>query len=251
MINTKNGLTLKMGPKKIRAHTNEIPHPTYKINSTYFAIAYELEDNVVTNNCIFTKCRDVLTNAIKENYLRKKMDYSATKVLLFKYDSDDILHRRALMAKKLLNSIEKKNKWVRSKVYRITKVVNHPDIELNSCAQFEYIVGSRCWIRNIYFFYAYIQILRAFIQKGDALKGVDTLDKFAATVGHHGEEQISHNVGIERWEKLFQKRLSIFKGVSVDSMYRVHDCDGIERLCSGNSSIPEVRKRFAKVIGTS
>lgn len=252
MINARKKLILKVGPDKIGNYTSEIPDTIYEIKNTYFAVAYEPEDNVVTNNCVFVACRDTLVGAIKQNYLTKDMNYSATRLIMFKCLPDDILHRRVLMAKTLLNNIEKKNKWIRSKMYKINKITGHPNIKkvvAGAHGQAEYIVGSKCWIRNVYFFYAYVQILRAFIEHGDSLKGVTTLDKFAKAVGRGGKIRITHNYGIDRWQELFQKRLSVFKGVSTKDMYSIGSIDGIETLCVGRAKIEKVRVRAAEAIG--
>jgi len=255
MINARKTLTLKIGPRRIGYFTSELPKPIYSSESTYFALAYESENNVVANNCVFTNCRDVLTDAIRRNYLRKKMDYSSTNLIMFTCLDKDKLHRRMLMAKTLLNNIEKKNRWKRSKMYRINKIIGDSNTKIlvsDHNAQAEYVVGSGCWVKNVYFFYAYVQILRAFIENGDLLKGVTTIDKFAETVGREGKVNMSHNYGINLWQELFRKRLSIFRGISTETMYRKNNIslpDGIENLCLGTAAIKRVKTRVAKELG--
>jgi len=247
MINARKKLILNLGNRHIGSYANEINTDIYNIDTTFFAFAYEEGDNTVTNNCVFVSCRDTLVAANKKGYLRNEMDYSSTNLIIYRRLKNEDLHERMLMAKTLLNTIEKANKWKRSKVYKIDEIKIHPtmtDIRTKG-GQAEYIVGSKCWIQNMYFLYAYVQILRAFSDLGNKLEGITTLKQFAKKVT--GDIPIKNNYGIGKWQAIFQKRLKLFKGVTPKKMYSLMANDGIQTLCSDCTAIDIVNKRFKEM----
>jgi len=253
---------LMIGPHIIgpRDYNNEVT-ALYDAAETKFALAEENHDGDVKNVCAFLGCRDLLANCVSDLYGRPNKVPSATRLLFYKQRCPKIpLIKRAERAAHLLRSIERDNKWKRTRVFTIYEVLENEDTEAQGCFTADttvYIRGSKMWIKNVYFFYMYIHIIRAFISDNAGhLAGVNTFDDFkkAVVIKRDGDGTpvtglITHIRGIDYWPLVFQRRRELFNGQTIKKLYvHEHGTDGIYQLTSGASCIAKVRRRFNEIL---
>jgi hypothetical protein len=247
-----------MGPHGYNSEVSSM----YRTIETKFAIAEEVSTGVVKNVSVFLGCRDLLTVCVKELYARSGKVPDATMLFFYKEkNSGHTLLNRVSRAVKLLNTIERENKWKRTKAYTIGKVLENNDSEAKGCFTPKttvYIKGSKMWIKNIYFYYMYVHILRAFIaEKDDKFRHAKTLSDFIdiAVVERNSDGRptrglIAHVNGIDHWPLVFQHRRKLFKGQTIKNLYRPEDdtIDGIHCLTTGSGRVEKVNQRFAKLL---
>ena len=233
----------------------------YGTSETKFAIAEEVKANVVKNVSAFLGCRDLLVNCVRELYARSNTVPNATRLLFYKqHNTRHTLIEKVSAAAKMLNSIERENKWRRTRVFSIGEVLENDDDEAQGCFTDKttvYVRGSKMWIKNVYFYYMYIHILRAFVNDSKGiLLGAKTLADFEKQVvtkrnsdGYAVDGLISHIRGIDYWPLVFQHRRDLFKGQTIKRLY-VHEngTDGIHELTNSNAQVQKVKQRFEKLI---
>ena len=260
----QNKITFMVGPHEIGRYGNEVSR-LYSTKEVKFALAKRIKSNSFKNISALIGCRDLLMNCIREDVLRlDDIDFGKTELVFYKHVDKGAkrpLRDRVESAVRLLNTLEKANKWKRTCGFEIDKAVsqNEGDRVHEPFSKYNtvYIVGSKMWINNMYFMYMYVLLIRAFLDDDTGyLKDADTLPKFIKAVikttddnGDPITSTISYTQGLNHWETVFKNRRKLFRGFKPLSTYgSPMEPDGIYRLTSCSCGFGVLNRRMSKLI---
>lgn len=232
----------------------------YENNAYNFAVCSEIENgNCEQLSQIFT-CREGLIGAFRSLlYENKKLSNKKISIMLW-INSGNETHMKHFGAPipydkwvdssvkaslKAVNCFEKRNKWLRTKAYR----VNH---EYGKSQRVYVFQGSRWWMTSSYLLSLFLLLLR--LGRGPEMKKVAsnastaTIVETIKDIAKSGKNDYLRVGAVDKWVVFLDNRRKIFKGrkTFVDNFKATDDVngEGILKLTDNNARDEQTQKRF-------